>query len=114
MKRALLVLALVALVCTGCSIIRAQPTPQTKSGTLQGVVTGPSGPIGNAQVSVTASDATLHTGVTNADGFYSISGIPEGPATFTIQAAGFAQFSGTTNIQADPANNRQDASLNPQ
>ena len=110
----LLLLVMVAALSTGCSIIRAQPTPVTKSGTLQGVVTGPNGPIVNAQVAVTASDATLHTGITDHDGYYAISGIPAGPATFTIQASGFAQFSGTTDIQADPANNRQDVSLNPQ
>ena len=86
----------------------------TATGTLQGVVTGPSGPVANAGISVTASDATQHGGVSNADGYYSIVGIPAGPATFSVRASGFARVDGSIVIAADPGGNRQDVSLNPQ
>jgi hypothetical protein len=102
------------LVMNACSIIRAPATPGLPTGTLQGVVTGPSGPIANAEVSVTAADATQHTGVSNGNGFYSISSIPAGPATYTVQASGYAQVDGAVTIAADPNTNRQDVSLNPQ
>jgi hypothetical protein len=99
---------------SACSIIRAPATPGVATGTLQGVVTGPSGPIANAEVSVTAADATQHTGVSNSNGYYSISAIPTGPATFSVSAAGYADVSGSVTIAADPNTNRQDVSLNPQ
>ena len=101
------------LLC-GCSIIKAQQAPVVPTGTLQGVVTGPSGPVANASISVIASDATQHTGFSNADGFYSITGIPTGAATFSVRASGFAQVDGSIVISADPGPNRQDVSLNPQ
>lgn len=109
------VAALTALTAlAGCSIIKAQPTPTIPTGTLQGVVTGPSGPIANAAISVTASDATQHVGLSNADGYYSIASIPVGPATFSVRASGYAQVDGSLVISADPTANRQDVSLNPQ
>ncbi|HXW77499.1 MAG TPA: carboxypeptidase-like regulatory domain-containing protein [Candidatus Eremiobacteraceae bacterium] len=103
-----------AIALAGCSIIRATPTPTTPTGTLQGVVTGSSGPVAGAQVAVTASDATQHVGSSDSNGFYSISGIPVGPATYTVNATGYAPYAGAITIIADPGPNHQDISLNPQ
>jgi hypothetical protein len=105
-------------VCTlllgGCGLIKAQPTPQVVTGTLSGVITGPSGPIANASITIAAADATQHTGASNADGYYSIASIPVGPATYSVRASGFADVEGSIVIAADPGPNRQDVSLNPQ
>jgi carboxypeptidase family protein len=103
-----------ALLSCGCSIIKAQPSPTTLTGTMQGVVTGPSGPIASASVTVTASDATQHVGISDSGGFYSITAVPVGPATFAVRASGFSEYDGTIVINADPQTNRQDVSLNPQ
>ena len=103
-----------AMLAISCSIIRAPSTTGAPTGTLQGVVTGPSGPVQNAEVDVTAADATQHGGLSNADGFYSIASIPAGPATYSVQAPGFAPYNGAVTINPDPNSNRQDVSLNPQ
>lgn len=98
----------------GCSIIRSQPSPETKTGTLQGVVTGPNGPIANAAISVTTSDATQHGALSNADGYYTLSGLPAGPATIVVRAAGFTEYDGSVVIATDPVRTEQNVSLNPQ
>jgi len=103
-----------ALLLCSCGLIKAQPTPQTVTGTLAGVITGPGGPVANAAVTVSASDATQHTGLSNPDGYYSIASIPAGPATYSVRASGFATVEGSIVISADPGPNRQDVSLNPQ
>jgi hypothetical protein len=103
-----------ALLFGGCSIIKAQQSPAATTGTLQGVITGPSGPIANASVSVTASDATQHLGQSDTGGFYDIAAVPTGPATFAVRAPGFSEYDGSVVITADPNTNRQDVSLNPQ
>jgi hypothetical protein len=107
-------LAVCAVLFGGCGLIKAQPSPQTVTGTLAGVITGPSGPIANAAVTISASDATQHAGMSNGDGYYSIAGIPVGPATYSVRASGFALVEGSMVIAADPGPNRQDVSLNPQ
>ena len=101
------------LAAAGCSIIKAQPTPKVSTGTLQGVVTGPSGPVANAAVTVTASDATQHGGLSDGAGYYSIAGIATGPATYSVRANGFAEVDGSITIAPDPTGTRQDVSLNP-
>lgn len=98
----------------GCALIKAQPPEVAKTGTLVGVVTGPGGPVANAAVTVTAVDATQHVGVSNGAGYYSISGIPEGPATFSVRVGGFAQYDGSIVIASEPTRNEQNISLNPQ
>ncbi len=103
----------VMLATTGCNIIKAQPTPKVSTGTMQGVVTGPNGPIANAAVTVTASDATQHAGLSNTDGYYSIAEIATGPATYAVRASGYTEVDGSITIVADPALTRQDVSLNP-
>ena len=98
---------------TGCNIIKAQPTPKAITGTMQGVVTGPGGPISGAAVTVTASDATQHGGISDSGGYYSITGIAAGPATYSVRASGYAEVDGNITIAPDPTGNRQDVSLNP-
>lgn len=108
------IVAMMATALAGCSIIEAHPSPSAQTGTLQGVVTSPSGPVSNAQVLVTASDATQHVGVSNNDGFYSIASIPLGPASYSVRASGFSEVDGNLVIAPDPGGTRQDVSLNPQ
>jgi hypothetical protein len=110
----LVAIAGAVLILCGCSIIRAQQSPAATTGTLQGVITGPSGPVADATVAVTASDATQHVGQSDSGGFYSITTVPTGPATFAVRAAGFSEYDGSMVITADPDTNRQDISLNPQ
>ena len=115
--RRLTIAAFVAMMATaavGCSIIEAHTSPAAQTGTLQGVVTSPSGPVANAAVTVTASDATQHVGLSNSDGYYSIATIPLGPATYSVHASGFAEVDGNLTIMPDPGGTRQDVSLNPQ
>jgi hypothetical protein len=107
-------LVLAVAMIAGCSIIKAPPSATTKTGTLSGVVTGPGGPVANADVTITASDATQHAGLSDSGGYYSIQGVPAGPATFSVRASGFAEVDGNVVIAADPGTNRQDISLNPQ
>jgi hypothetical protein len=109
-----IILSTSAVAVTDCSIIRSQPGPSTLTGTLQGVVTGPNGPVANAEIAITAADATQHIGVSNSNGYYLISGIPIGQATFSVKAAGFAEYDGNIVIASDPTTNKQDVSLNPQ
>lgn len=106
--------AILTVALAGCSIIKAQPSPTTKTGTLQGVVTGPAGPITGAAVTVTASDASQESGVSDSGGFYSIANVPAGPATYAVVAQGYAAYNGAVVINPDPQTNRQDISLNPQ
>lgn len=106
--------AIIAAALFGCNILQAHPTPAAQTGTLQGIVTSPSGPVANAQVLVTASDATQHAGATNNDGYYSVASIPLGPATYSVRASGFAEVDGSLVIAPDPQGTRQDVSLNPQ
>jgi hypothetical protein len=114
MKRATLLCILAGAGIAGCSIIKAQPTQVAKTGTLVGVITGPGGPVANAAITVTAVDATQHVGVSNAAGYYAISGIPEGPATFSVRVGGYTQYDGSVVIASEPTRNEQNISLNPQ
>jgi len=83
---------------TACSIIRSTPTDTVKTGTLTGVVTGPSGPVSGASVSVTPPDNSYHVGQTDAQGYYSIASIPAGPVVVTVKAAGYQTYSGSAVI----------------
>ena len=108
------IVAMMATALIGCNIIQAHPSQAAQTGTLQGIVTSPSGPVANAQVLLTASDATQHVGVSNNDGYYSIASIPLGPATYSVRASGFTEVDGDLVIAPDPQGTRQDVSLNPQ
>jgi hypothetical protein len=105
---------LAAFALAGCSIIRAQPPPVTQTGTLQGIVTGPNGPIANAAVVLIASDATQHSALSDGAGYYTIASVPVGPASLSVRANGFTEYDATITIVSDPAANRQDVNLNPQ
>jgi len=108
------VAAMTAAALAGCNILQAHPNTPALTGTLQGVVTSPSGPVANAQILVTASDATQHAGLSNGDGYYSIASLPLGPATYAVRASGFSEVDGNLVIAPDPGGTRQDVSLNPQ
>lgn len=108
------VATMTAAALAGCNILEAHPNAPAPTGTLQGVVTSPSGPVANAQILVTASDATQHAGLSNGDGYYSIASLPLGPASYTVKASGFAEVDGNIVIAPDPGGTRQDISLNPQ
>jgi len=108
------VAAMTAAALAGCNILQAHSNTSTPMGTLQGVVTSPSGPVANAQILVTASDATQHAGLSNGDGYYSIASLPLGPATYAVRASGFSEVDGNLVIAPDPGGTRQDVSLNPQ
>lgn len=108
------VATMTAAALAGCGLLQAHPNTPAPTGTLQGVVTSPSGPVANAQILVTASDATQHAGLSNGDGYYSIASLPLGPATYSVRASGFAEVDGNLVIAPDPGGTRQDVSLNPQ
>lgn len=108
------VVTMTAAALAGCTLLQAHPNTPAPTGTLQGVVTSPSGPVANAQILVTASDATQHAGLSNGDGYYSIAALPLGPASYTVRASGFSEVDGNLVIAPDPGGTRQDVSLNPQ
>jgi hypothetical protein len=95
---------LLVLACTlalgGCSIIRAQTPTQLPSGTVSGVVTGPSAPIGGAAITITPSDNSYHAATSDAQGYYSLGGLLTGPAALEIAAAGYQTY--TTSITVPP------------
>jgi hypothetical protein len=103
-------IVIVLAVTMGCSVIRATPTTATPTGTLQGVVTGPSGPVAGASVQVTPTDNSYHQTLTDSQGFYQIPDIPAGPVVVTVSASGYRSYSGTATI-ADSQTATQNISL---
>lgn len=101
MKRRLFISSAFALASLGCSIIKAQPATELPSGTVSGVVTGPSGPISGAAVTVSPSDNSYHATASDAQGFYALSGLLAGPASLTIAAPGYRDFTATITIVGD-------------
>ena len=94
-------LVLVAALAAGaCSILKAQPTEQTPTGSLQGVVTGPSGPVSGALVQVTTSAATTVATQSDPNGFFALKDVPQGTALLTVSASGYYPFSTSVNIRA--------------
>ena len=82
--RSIGLIVIVLAITTGCSVIRATPSTTTPTGTLQGVVTGPNGPVAGASVQVTPTDNSYHQGSTDSQGFYQITGIPVGSVVVNI------------------------------
>ena len=82
----------------GCSIIRSQTQAQLPSGGVNGVVTGPSGPVAGAVITITPSDNSYHALTADAGGYYSVNGIAAGPATLAVAAAAYRDFSAAINI----------------
>ncbi|HME82631.1 MAG TPA: carboxypeptidase-like regulatory domain-containing protein [Candidatus Eremiobacteraceae bacterium] len=101
MFRSIGLIVIVLALATGCNVIKATPTTTTKPGTLQGVVTGPSGPVAGAQISVTPTDNSYHTGGTDQTGFYQITGIPAGSIVYTVSAPGYQTVNGSAMIAPD-------------
>jgi len=103
MRRAryLFLLSAFSLAVAGCNIIRAQPTDAQPSGTVSGVITGPSGPIAGAAITITPSDNSYHATQSDAQGYYSIAGLLAGSATLQVQAQSYESYSATIAIAAN-------------
>jgi len=99
--RSIGLIVIVLVLATGCNVLKATPTDTTKPGTLQGVVTGPSGPVGGAIITVTPTDNSYHTGTADGTGFYQITGIPAGSIVYTVTAPGYQTFTGSATIAPD-------------
>lgn len=115
-QRAALCLACVAFATavSSCSVIRADKGAPEPTGSVTGVITGPSGPIGGANIQVTPSNSIIVTGGTDRNGVYLISRLPAGPAVMTVTASGYQSQTTTLTIPAPPNDQvRQDVSLNP-
>ena len=91
-------IVIVLAVTTGCSVIKATPTQTVKTGTLTGVVTGPSGPVANALVKVTPADNSYHVSTTDSGGYYAIPDIPAGPVVVSVDASGYQTYTGSAVI----------------
>ena len=98
MFRSIGLIVILVTLSTGCNVIKATPTDAVKTGTLTGVVTGPTGPIANASVSVTPPDNSYHVGTTDTQGYYSIASIPAGPVIVTVKASGYQTYNGNAVI----------------
>ena len=96
--RSISLIVIVLAVTTGCNVIRAEPSATAQTGTLQGVVTGPSGPVPGASVQVTPTDNSYHQAVTDSQGFYQLTGIPVGPVVVTVSAPGYRSNSVSATI----------------
>lgn len=101
MFRSIGLIVIVLVLATGCNVIKANNPETVKPGTLQGVVTGPTGPVGGASISVTPTDNSYHTGSADSSGFYQITGIPAGSIVYTVSAPGFQTYTGTATINPD-------------
>ena len=84
---ALLLLAPVLTLGSGCLSLHAQAV----SGTIVGTVTDPTGAIvANAQVTIVLTgQSAVHTSVTNESGNYTEPDLPPGTYTVTVAAPGF-------------------------
>jgi len=96
--RSIGLIVILVTLSTGCSVIRASPTESVKTGTLAGVVTGPTGPVASASISVTPPDNSYHVGTTDAQGYFSIASIPAGPVIVTVKATGYQTYNGNAVI----------------
>jgi hypothetical protein len=96
--RSIALIVIVLAVTTGCSVIRATPTTTAQTGTLQGVVTGPNGPVAGASVQVTPTDNSYHQAITDSQGFYQATNIPVGSVVITVSAPGYRTYSGSATI----------------
>ena len=109
----LLTLICLASLAAGCGVIRAEPSPSPQIGTLTGVVTGPSGPVGGASVTVTPPDNSYHVGQSDAQGYYSLTGIPAGTVTLQISAPGYMTYRNTNIVITNGTSVTQNVSLTP-
>ena len=101
MSGRLFITSAIALALCACSLIRAQSPTQLASGNVDGVVTGPSGPIAGAAVTITPGDNSFHSASTDAAGYFSVSGVLVGPATLQAAAVSYRSYTGSITIQPD-------------
>lgn len=102
-----------AALSSGCGIIKAEPSPSPQIGVISGVVTGPTGPIAGAGVRVTPQDNSYHVGQTDAQGYYSLSGIPAGTVTLVISAPGYMTYTNPNVVISNNSMVTQNVSLTP-
>ncbi len=62
-----------------------------KAGSISGTVTGTSGPLAGATVAATRDGTTVTSTTTEADGTYTLSGLPTGTYAVTFAAEGYTQ-----------------------
>ena len=110
---ALSIAAFMATAAAGCAIIRAQPADELPGGSISGVVTGPSGPIAGATVTVTPGDNSYHVAQSDEHGYYSLTALLAGPASVQVEAAGYQPLDAAVRILAD-ATVTENVSLTPQ
>ena len=89
-KRAIAFIAL-AITLAGCTTGQNQPGA-VPAGSLTGVVTGPSGPVGGASIEVTAGDGSQQSAASTADGYFEIDRVPAGTIQLSVSAAGFSPW----------------------
>ena len=78
---------------------------QSDLGSISGFVKDPSGAtIPNAKVAVHNQSGLERQATTNESGYYTITNIPPGLYTLTVEAAGFKKFDSTSN-KLDPSSN---------
>lgn len=100
MFRSIGLIVIAVVLATGCNT-NPPPSPNAKPGTLQGVVTGPLGPVGGASITVTPTDNSYHAGTADGSGFYRITGIPPGSIVLTVSAPGYQTYNGSATINPD-------------
>ncbi len=93
-----LALCLTALLCVAAGApttqrAAAQTPASARTGTLRGQIADPSGAvIPQASLTVTSTTGVSRTGTSDATGQYSITGLPAGQYSVTVQATGFSPF----------------------
>jgi hypothetical protein len=102
---------IVALVIAGCSGGQNQPGAALV-GTITGVVTGPSGPVSGASISLTANDGSQRSAASTADGYFEIDRVPAGTIQLSVNASGFTPWQTNTVITPN-ATTTQDVRLTP-
>jgi hypothetical protein len=79
---------------------------------VSGTVTDSSGAaVGGARVTVRSNSGLIRTAVTDSNGSYNVGGIPDGPATITVQSPGFNTTRVRVSLRPNQAN-EADAQLN--
>src|ERR1700704_5143856 len=93
-----LVSALAALLLSGITLFA-----QSDLGSIQGFVKDPSGAtVPGAKVIVRSATGLERTAQTNDTGYYTVTSIPSGFYTISVEAAGFKKFESKNN-KLDPS-----------
>jgi hypothetical protein len=102
---------IIAFMMVGCSTGQNQPGAALV-GTITGVVTGPSGPVSGATISLSAADGSQRSAASTADGYFEIDRVPAGTVQLSVSASGFAPWQ-TNTVIAPNATTTQDVRLTP-